>query len=803
MRVLIEDTPFPPRTPEEQFHAGQWPCKWVGCEGCDRPSFVAAYKLSFSLDDAATPRIHVTADQRYELFLDGERQGRGPERGDGLNWFYETYDLELSPGPHVLVARVWSMDQRTHQAPAAQVSVRSGFLLAADAPHTDLLGTGIAPWEAKELDGYEFLLPPFRGAGELAGGTVRVDGARLPWGFKKGSGDGWRPVIDLDTARDQLNSSSWGDVDPHRLRPAVLPPMLDVPRSTAVVRHVDEPDGTQTTAFRVEAKRCLGDEMDSWQEIASGQGDCVVAAKSRRRVVLDLGDYYCGYPELAVSRGRGTRVRVHWAEALFSGPDPNSAKGNRDEVEGKYFIGRGDEFLPDGGEARVFDSLWWSCGRYVELLVETGDEPVTMHAFRIRETRYPLEWEGSLDLGDDRFNRALPILWRGLQMCSHETYMDCPYYEQLMYAGDTRLEVLTTYVATRDDRLPRKAVEMFARSLLPTGLTQSRYPCACRQVIPQFALFWVAMVHDYALWRGDLDFVRSLMVPVRTVCDAFLASVGSDGLLRTPEGWNWIDWVPEWSATRGAHPLDETGLSGVNNWQLVMVLTLAEKLERWVGLEERADRLCGEAKALADRATEAFWREDQGLIADTPTGSSLSEHAQCYALLSGLLEEGKRERVLSGLLSDLDLARATIYFQHYLFEALTQAGRADAILDRLDLWYGLPGMGFKTTLEAPEPSRSDCHAWGAHPIYHAFASILGIRPAAPGFERVTITPQLGGLPRAAGVLMHPRGEIQVRFQREGDRLVGDVDLPDGVSGELLFGSARVALSSGAQEIDVS
>ena len=37
-------------------------------------------------------------------------------------------------------------------------------------------------------------------------------------------------------------------------------------------------------------------------------------------------------------------------------------------------------------------------------------------------------------------------------MCAHETYMDCPYYEQMMYVGDTRLEVLTTYAISRDDR---------------------------------------------------------------------------------------------------------------------------------------------------------------------------------------------------------------------------------------------------------------------------------------------------------------------------------------------------------------
>ncbi len=43
----------------------------------------------FTFDRTQTIRVHVTADERYELFLDGKRIGRGSERGDRNNWFYE------------------------------------------------------------------------------------------------------------------------------------------------------------------------------------------------------------------------------------------------------------------------------------------------------------------------------------------------------------------------------------------------------------------------------------------------------------------------------------------------------------------------------------------------------------------------------------------------------------------------------------------------------------------------------------------------------------------------------------------
>src|SRR5690606_19447714 len=110
-------------------------------------------------------------------------------------------------------------------------------------------------------------------------------------------------------------------------------------------------------------------------------------------------------------------------------------------------------------------------GRYVELIIETASEPLTIDGLVFRETRYPLTMEGRVDLADPRFNATVPIMWRTLQMCSHETYMDCPFYEQLMYTGDTRLEALVTCLMTADDRLPRKALTMFGVSHSSEGMT--------------------------------------------------------------------------------------------------------------------------------------------------------------------------------------------------------------------------------------------------------------------------------------------------------------------------------------------
>ena len=103
--------------------------------------------------------------------------------------------------------------------------------------------------------------------------------------------------------------------------------------------------------------------------------------------------------------------------------------------------------------------------------------------------------------------------------------------------------------------------------------------------------------------------------------------------------------------------------------------------------------------------------------------------------------------------------------------------------------------------ENPEPTRSDTHAWAAHPNYGLLATVLGIRPSSPGFRTVSIAPTLGPLHRAEGRVPHPLGDIEVRLVREGARgLRADITLPRGLSGVLEWQGHRRQLRDGRQTI---
>ncbi|HEY7116126.1 MAG TPA: hypothetical protein VH475_06055, partial [Tepidisphaeraceae bacterium] len=495
MRVRLDADPFVHRDRGKTLWTrGAWPARWIAHPDPGAMPFVIACKRHFKLAAEETIRLHVSADERYQLYCDGVLIGRGPERGDADNWFFESYELALPAGRHTLVARVWSLGAAL--SPYAQMSVDHGLLVACDEPYLELLATGVAPWESMVLPGYTFAPS---GLAWGTGARVEIDGQRFAWNFHRGDGDGWTSAA----VRQAAVTAGRMEAGPsHLMRPAILPAMVERYVRAGRVRHVGELGaGVESAGVPIDPAHDLPDEREALQARLANHQPLQFEPHARRRIVIDLENYYCAYPVVVTTGGRGSVVRLAWAESLFDTPDPaHKKKGDRNAIDGKYFIGVGDTFRPDGGTGREFETLWWEAGRYVELIVEMADDPLELNLI-LKETRYPLEMRAQFDASDPRLVESVPILMRGLQMCAHETYVDCPYYEQLMYVGDARLEALATYAVSGDDRLARKSLLLFNESRLPSGLTQSRYPCRVRQVIPPFSLLWVAMVHDFAMWR--------------------------------------------------------------------------------------------------------------------------------------------------------------------------------------------------------------------------------------------------------------------------------------------------------------
>src|SRR5690606_8677975 len=127
------------------------------------------------------------------------------------------------------------------------------------------------------------------------------------------------------------------------------------------------------------------------------------------------------------------------------------------------------------------------------------------------------------------------------RLCALETYMDCPYYEQVQYIGDTRIQALISLYVDGDDRLVKNAIQQFYGSMQPMGLTKSNHPSNNNQIIPPFSLYFILMVHDYYMLRNDEDFVKQFIPGIRFILDWYVGKIADNGILGPLPYWNHID----------------------------------------------------------------------------------------------------------------------------------------------------------------------------------------------------------------------------------------------------------------------
>ncbi len=717
--------------------------QWIALPELPSPPFIAGYRCRLVLTEPRKVSFAIGADERYELCINGETVGRGNDRGYPGMWFFETREIELPAGEHIFAIKVWTLGNK--YKPQAQMSAGHGFALEFLNSELKSYSTGNPGWEAIAFQGLSCVWNDWRAIGY---GEV-YDMALFHWEpFATGAA---LPDITVPVSVESDRT----------MEPTALPEQISIPITEGSFRNALE-----------------------WNELWHKNVPLTIAAHTTETVLLKLDDYYAGYVCLAVSGGRGAELAEEWAEALFSKPNDGHSPKIRNSDDDGYFFGFGNRYRLDG-KMHELSSTWWNSGRYIQFTVITADEPLTIRSLRIMETRYPFEAECVLPERDTNWRRIMNMSLRTWQLCAHETYMDCPYYEQLMYLGDTRLQLLITYIASRDRRLAGQAIKLMAASQRADGLTQSRFPSDPPQYIPPFSLFFIGIIHDYAWWCDDGATVRELLPTVRRIIGHFRQRI-HDGLIPISDEWNFCDWVkaPGWNY--GTPPVGPDGLNAYLNMAFLMNWRLAAELEYHFGSRETAINWRREIRQLARAIEKTFLDPVSGLLADTTAKDSFSEHVQVLAVGAGLKTSWP----------DVPCAvHTTGFFDHYTFEALRLLGRGDLIRKRFKRWYDMLSYDICTTLEAPEPSRSDCHAWSAHPVFHAAATLAGIRPMTPGFKKIRIAPLWDGQFFQVRI-PHPDGEIHCI--RHGNDF--EINLPENTSGILHFLGRDYSLNAGLNRI---
>jgi len=761
----------------------QWKAQWVTVPNEPNNGY-GVYHFRKSVDLPTKPArfvIHVSADNRYKLYVNDKLVSMGPARGDTYYWNYETIDIApyLEAGKNTVAALVWN-DGDTR--PEAQISERTAFILQGETEKEEILNTnntwkGIRNKAYAPLTGVGYSTYYVAGPGEM----LDMHETIKDWTANSFNDSQWLQAQKIDNGNPKGIANAFGWM----LVPSPIPQMELKTQRLASLR--------KSKGFTAPAG------------FPSSKTAVTIPANTTASMLLDQSFLTNAYLTLNMSGGDKAGISFTYCESpmVNVGNTYQMVKPNRNDIDGYKFVGRKDSITADGSANQSFTTLAFRTFRYILVNITTKDQPLIIDDIYGTFTGFPFKLNAKIQTGNPETQQIMDIGWRTARSCAVETYFDCPYYEQLQYVGDGRIQAMVSYYNAGDDRLARNALNLIDHSRIAEGITLSRHPSYSPQIISTFSLWYISMLHDYWMYRNDARFVKDKMGGVRQVLAFFARYQQADGSLKDLPYWKFVDWINKNSSDKkgwdfGQPPKDGNGNSAILDMQLLWTYQQAAEMEAQLGLPVYAQQYRAKAAQLKQTIQNKYWVAGKGLYADTKDKDTYSQHANALAILSGVATGANANALSKKLESDASLVESTIYFKYYVHQAMVKGGLGDDYMSWLDIWRNNIKMGLTTWAEISdlEHNRSDCHAWGASPNIEFFRTVLGIDSYAPGFSKIKIEPHLGKMENASGEMPHPNGTVAVNYAKTGAKWNISINLPVKTDGVLVWRGKRYYLKGG-------
>lgn len=768
--------------------------KWNILEG-DLTGRFAYYRCEAELDEPAELTIDISANSRYRLWVNGRPVLSGPCKGDLYRHYYETVDLTeyLKIGKNILAVQVLFSNAYTA---VKQTDERAGIfgvltpggghrlavegeLRNADGKRIGSMTTGSADWKVY-LDG-SFYLRSYAATENLGAVCEELDFQKLPGAWKTEQCDtsDWSVPSELETVKNNHYFKSVGLVPRFIMREREIPLLYE----------------TEDT-FEKELETSAIPVVHILEK-----GKVCVKAGETKKVLLDAGRIVNSYPCFTFCGGKGAEIRITYFEKFVH----ETKIIQRDDAENGTISGITD-CIRLNGEPVVYEPFWYRTFRFLYMEIEVKDETAEVYAPIFRKTGYPLEVISNVKSSEPWVGEVWDLCVRTLENCMMETYMDCPYYEQMQFPMDTRLQALFTYMVSGDRRLAKKALEDYHCSMIPEGLIHGKYPSAYPQIISTFSLHYIYMLWEYFWQTGELWEVRQYFPDMDRILDYYDRKIGEDGLVGKLGYWEFVDWQDAWSENGGVPSALLHGPSAIINLMYAYALECAAKLNETAGRTGMADEYRKRKEKILKEIHTQCWDEERGMYREGPSYPQYTCHAQAWAVLNRLPDMETAKNMLRRAAEEEDVLKCSFSTAYEWFRACEQAGIYGVTKPDLKRWIDLPALGCTCCPETPGNTRSDCHAWSALPMYELVCAMAGIRAGEAGWKSVRIEPHLEGLTDLEGQAVTPKGNVKFVYRRKNDAdgsAVWDchITMPAGLDGEFIDGDSNVRLLRGGQQYD--
>jgi alpha-L-rhamnosidase len=500
-----------------------------------------------------------------------------------------------------------------------------------------------------------------------------------------------------------------------------------------------------------------------------------IAARRDTALVFDLGGTQLGRLRVDYDGPAGSTLDFAWAEELSE---------RLPAVLRQHGLFTGARHVSAGGASR-FETIKPYGMRYLQLNVSRHSAPLKIQRLGLVRELYPFEGRGRFESSDP----ALDALWkmgeRTLRVCAEDSYVDTPFRERGLYAGDLLVQVAVTLATSGDLRLAKRSLRLLRgmyRDLFVPGAARHPDEIGLLEDYPLLGLETYAWVVEAT---GDLAFARELFADYRQLVDAVLARRRPDGSVTNETVF--VEWVlPE----SERHAVENTAYHAL----LARALSSLARVARRLGEAELAARYDAEAQAVARALQARFWDAQAGAFLDgTRAGARSRSHLPASSAWPSLwgLTTAAQESALRGFWQREigpgapRSARVSPYGGFFLLGALYRHGQEGLAEDYMRRYWAPMLADPEGTLweHFDRQSGTSSHAWSAAPTYYLSTQVLGVQlgyPEAALGTDLLIAPQAESLSWARGTVPHPRGDIAVDWRIEGDLLRLSVSVPEGL-----------------------
>ncbi len=658
------------------------------------------FRKNLSLDNPKNGVINIIADARYKLWVNGNMASFGPYKSSSHKRYYDTVDIGkyLKTGENQLFVEVLQLSSKDDIG-------KYKFLNSVSRSG----GMALMAWG--EIDGVAVETDE---SWECAFSGITM--LKPLYSYFCGSGEetglnalAWKPAKKAELYDTELyfKISSYGEIYLWNMEKCGLPPQ----------RYEVKPFSNK-------------DSVGNY----------------------DYGKVVTGFVRVK-ARGKG-QLKLTYAESYVFVENGDHIKRDRTDTNGEI-IGDYDIINVDGEATREF--FWFRTFRFIK--VEGDAELVSLE---VAETGYPLKVCETYDFGTETDNKLWEMCVNSLKCCMHETYEDCPYYEQLQYAMDTFMQMVFNMRLDEDCRLVKRGINDFASSVSGVDISMSRYPVATPQYILGFSLFIVFMLDALEKNRGEHSFIKKYLGTVDIIFSAFEERKRQDGLLGKGSDWSFVDWAGDWKA--GVPHAEQGDAITVYNLMYAVALEKAARLCRIFGRKDTAAEYEKNAEGLKQLVKEKCYCQERGLYADTDKKTAFSQHPQVWAVLAGIVDTETGKRIMRESIS-LD-TKGGFAYAYFVFRALEAVDEYALSADLLSLYHKLLEMNCTTVPEEPNNPRSECHAWGAVLINEFTTMILGVKENEGA---VLVKPYIEGRDYAKGTVFTKYGRVDVSWKLCGGK----------------------------------